>query len=385
MTRSRLIVLMLALGLLLMPVQPQAVFASIPSSAGMCNGTWQVQTSPSVANSILYGVAGTSTTDVWAVGTYIDSVDHFTKAFVEHWNGRNWKTVPAHGATSAALYGVSVRTPTDAWAVGNGGTGQSVGQTLVEHWNGTKWAKVRTPSLGTGFNSLQAVTVTSASDAWAVGYSQDSSFNDHSLTLHWNGINWVVVPSPSPGANTQLTGVSAASSTDVWAVGSEDNGTQTLILHWDGGSWAIMPSPSPGGVVNVLDGVAAASSTDAWAVGSYGSSGTGTLTLAEHWDGTSWTVVASENIGTYASYFQAVWASSGAAWAVGAFDQPPTVARTLTESWDGSSWTIVPSPNVGSTSNGLYSVWGASPTDVYAVGTVLSAGLQNQNLIEHYC
>ncbi len=40
-----------------------------------------------------------------------------------------------------------------------------------------------------------------------------------SLILHWNGVTWLQVPSPSPGNFTELTGVRAVSASDAWAVG----------------------------------------------------------------------------------------------------------------------------------------------------------------------
>ena len=41
------------------------------------------------------------------------------------------------------------------------------------------------------------------------------------LTEHWNGSNWSIVSSPSPGTynGNELYGVAAISTNDVWAVG----------------------------------------------------------------------------------------------------------------------------------------------------------------------
>jgi hypothetical protein len=44
-----------------------------------------------------------------------------------------------------------------------------------------------------------------------------------------------------------LNGVAALSSNDIWALGSWSNSSnisKTLTLHWNGGSWKIVPSPS---------------------------------------------------------------------------------------------------------------------------------------------
>src|SRR5436309_1613241 len=61
--------------------------------------------------------------------------------------------------------------------------------------------------------------------------------------------SWSGVQPPSPGADvTQLNGVAVQSPCNAWAVGSFDNGTgsQTLTEHWNGATWKVVPSPDPG-------------------------------------------------------------------------------------------------------------------------------------------
>src|SRR4051794_8054896 len=45
----------------------------------------------------------------------------------------------------------------------------------------------------------------------------------------------------------QLSAISAASRSDIWAVGTAgpDGSQRTLTAHWDGIRWRIVPSPSP--------------------------------------------------------------------------------------------------------------------------------------------
>ena len=68
-----------------------------------------------------------------------------------------------------------------------------------------------------------------------------------------------------------LTGVVALSPTDAWAVGLTQDQlrvtVRTLTLHWDGVSWSVVPSPNPGPEYNALDGVAGLAGGDVWAVG----------------------------------------------------------------------------------------------------------------------
>jgi hypothetical protein len=63
---------------------------------------------------------------------------------------------------------------------------------------------------------LDGVAATSASNAWAVG--DDAS---NTLIVHWNGSAWKKVPAPNPDPrNDTLAAVSAASASDIWAVGT---------------------------------------------------------------------------------------------------------------------------------------------------------------------
>ncbi|MDQ6694890.1 MAG: S-layer homology domain-containing protein, partial [Chloroflexota bacterium] len=123
----------------------------------------------------------------------------------------------------------------------------------------------------------------SSTDVWAVGnYTTSNSSPPQTLTEHWNGTAWSVVSSPNPGTSFNgLNGVSAVSSTDVWAVGRYSNGStyQTLTEHWDGTAWSTVSSPSPSASFNSLYGVSALSSTDVWATGYYGGSPTQTLVV----------------------------------------------------------------------------------------------------------
>src|SRR5206468_2125185 len=87
------------------------------------------------------------------------------------------------------------------------------------------------------------------------------------------GSIWRVVPTPNPGAhkvsNIFFTGVSAASSSDAWAVGVDEINAfrRPLVEHWDGLQWKAVAVPRPPRRQSWFNGVIALSSTDAWAVG----------------------------------------------------------------------------------------------------------------------
>src|SRR5262249_21331198 len=149
----------------------------------------------------------------------------------------------------------------NAWAVGLGGPRTS--QTIIEHWNGKAWKVVR-GAVRTG--NLTAVSATSASNVWAVGFS-GSTQASHALAEHWNGRTWKRVGNPDPAGSGNLLGVSATSARNAWAVsgaaGHEIGTNKTVIDRWNGRTWRRVssPNPKPGGAI--LIGVAATSAKNA--------------------------------------------------------------------------------------------------------------------------
>ena len=103
------------------------------------------------------------------------------------------------------------------------------------------------------------------------------------------------IPGPAGSPDSRLGGVSCRSATDCTAVGTYSGTSaaeQTLAEHWDGSNWAVQPTPNPVGMSAELDAVSCASSTSCTAVGVSitQSSRPHSRPLAEHWDGSSWTI-----------------------------------------------------------------------------------------------
>jgi hypothetical protein len=241
--------------------------------------SWTIVPTPTLtggAKSTLNGVVSFGPANAWAVGKGRNGA-----ALAEHWNGSTWSVVPVPtpaGATSSQLSGISALSPSDIWAVGGVATvvGTTVQtRTLVEHWNGTTWSIVPSRN-ATSNNLLTGVAAVAANNVWAVGYTittDGSNQPDKTLVEHWNGSAWSVVASPSPASNDTLSGVAARSATDVWAVGTRQDRSgaipidRTLTEHWNGSAWSVVPSPNVGGNDNLLNGVGAATG-DVWTVGS---------------------------------------------------------------------------------------------------------------------
>jgi hypothetical protein len=121
--------------------------------------------------------------------------------------------------------------------------------------------------------------------------------------VEWPVVESVPTPNPPGAAASVLSGVTAASATDVWAARDyqAQNGEGTLIEHWDGSTWSLvrganLPCSGCGGPDAALAGVPAGSATAAWAVGTY-FDGTNNRTLIEHWNGHVRRLVPSPNPG----------------------------------------------------------------------------------------
>ncbi len=202
--------------------------------------------------------------------------------------------------------------------------------------------------------------------------------------LNATSCKWSVVPSPNGSSSSGLSGVATVSANDVWAVGG--SGSQTLIENWNGTSWSVVTSPNPGSQYNHLNGVTAVSASDVWAVGYYANSNSSvTQTLVEHWNGTSWSVVTSPSPASSNNELFSVSAVSASdVWAVGFISTTTAtgpIDQTLVEHWNGTSWSVVKSANPGSTNAHLAGVAAVSSKDVWAVGDSTNFG---KTLIEHW-
>jgi hypothetical protein len=341
---------------------------------------WRVVNSPDrIGNGGLAGVANVSNSDIWAVGTDVSG------ALIEHWNGSKWSFVksPNPGSFGNSLNAVAAVSASDIWAVGEYGTNSGY-YTLTEHWNGTKWSVIPSPNSGSQFNDLTGVAAISANDIWAVG---NSGVDSQTLIERWNGSSWSIVASPNPGmSGNSLIAVAAVSASDVWAVGYQYNGSsiqQTLIAQWNGTQWNVVSSPSPGPAQNELTGITVVSASDVWAVGYHDGNST-ISTLIEQWNGSQWSVVSSPNAAS-GSFLNGVSAASASnIWAVGTYGTLFGLYQTLIEHWNGHTWSIVTSPNPGSVGNLLNAVAAISAGNAWTVGTYSNTQYSSQSLVEHW-
>jgi hypothetical protein len=138
------------------------------------------------------------------------------------------------------------------------------------------------------FSSMDAISPT---NLWAVGGSGDHVIGlggspSNTLIEHWNGTAYSIVPSPSPGSDDALTGVTESSPTSLWAVGygtpAGGTGAQTLTLNWNGTAWATVPSPDAG-TPSVLTSVSTSpGAAIVWAAGRSGTTGSYNPLMLQH-------------------------------------------------------------------------------------------------------
>jgi len=256
----------------------------------------------------LYGVWGSASNDVFAVGDY---------GTIVHYNGNYWSAMTS--GTANALNGLWGSASNDVFAVGAGGT--------ILHYDGNpgeQWLPMSSPTT----NGLYAVWGSASNDVFAVG--------DGGTILHFNGIEWSAMTS---GTGNRLCGVWGSSFSDVFAVGYWDV-FGSNIRHYDGTTWSAMTSS-----MNVeLYGVWGSASNDVFAVGDMG-------TIVQY-NGAAWSEMTCT---TGCGSFRGVWGIAS--------NDVFAVQETGQILHYNGGWHLTGTPEYS-----LNSVWGSASNDVFAVG-----------------
>jgi hypothetical protein len=284
---------------------------------------------------------------------------------------RPWNRVaaPALAGEDARLQAVTVASPDDVWAVGLRGP-VATPQPLAERWDGAAWSVVPTPTVADA-GVLTGASLAGA-DVVAVGWQADAGGNVRTLAERWDGSAWTAMATPAVGETSGFAAVAGTEAGDAWAVGSSTDqagGRHTLVERWDGSTWTVVPSPSPGTDAE-LAGVTIDPARGAWAVGSARVAAGRRRTLIERWDGSAWTAVPSPSPGHLDAILLAVDATApDRAWAVGSYQRGSDGhPQTLTLRWDGIAWRQAPSGDRGDLDNVLRAVDTGSDRPAWAVG-----------------
>jgi hypothetical protein len=298
-------------------------------------------------------------------------------------SGNEWEAVPSPsiGNLDNNLAAVSAASANDAWAVGDyyNSNNPNVLESLGEHWNGSSWTAYPLPDVGPNENTLLGVSELPEGKAWAVGYFIDAEYAQHTLIEHWNGSSWQVIPSPNPGGDGNiLYGVAAIADNDVWAVGGQQDSSgiwHPLAEHWDGSSWTVVPTQDPNGGGNLLYAVKTVSSGDVYATGQSGTAFP-SQALVEHYNGKGWATVttptdASESLDPFG-----ITATTAGLTLVGDRETDVTPYTTLVASGPESSLGLLATPSIGSEENDLFATTTAADGSTWAAGWYIEPGTE---------
>ncbi len=263
-----------------------------------------------------------------------------------------WKIQPTQSTKvgQARLAAVSCGAVTTCMAVG---TERAKLFGFGELWNGTAWKpEVIAEPAGADLSGLQGVSCSSASACTVVGYYFDTSGNEFTLAERWNGTHWAVQSTPSPGVyGPQFFSVSCPTPSDCTAVGGYQatvGGPEvTLAEQWNGTTWSVATTPNPtGSTFTVLNSVSCVSSVSCIAVGYSEDSTHNEYLLAEGWNGATWSIQPTPySSGLTHGLFNGVSCTSGSACTAVGNEYSNTQDVTLAERWNGHAWLVQSSPS----------------------------------------
>jgi hypothetical protein len=372
------------------PTEPTSMTTSTAKSGG-----WTVQKTQlyGTSDNSFGSVAGSSPSDVWAVGNFLPdtatSNQDATLSFAEHYDGKKWSVTPTPntGVNFNSFYGLAA-SQGQAWAVGEYLNSNYQGRALIETWDGNSWSIASNPQPGSVRDMLFGASALSPSDVWVVGDQEGPGHVFRTLAEHWDGSTWSVVPSPNPGSDgDHLYAIDAVSPDNVWAAGQQLGGNspdQGLVEHWDGQKWSVVPVPTPASASLVmLDGITA-SASQVWVAGEADSPQGGGQPLVEGYQNGTWTDAALPTTpdGSNWTNLWGITMAGGSVWAVGTYVNPATDNNNdLVLQGTGGSWSIDPAPNPGSGSNILGGITNVDG-QLWAAG-IYDNGGSELPLIEH--
>jgi hypothetical protein len=275
---------------------------------------------------------------------------------------------------TSTLNGVSCLSPNHCEAVGdfqdNSGT-----FAMAEGQSGAIWT-IQTTSDPAGSTevSLVAVSCFTATSCMATGTFTTSS-SDLAFAEQWTGSSWSAenVINPSGANSVELSSIACKALTSCIAVGSSIKSAKSQLLaeRWNGSTWSTMTAPKPHGASTAgFSGVSCTSTSACTAVG-WSLSGSTTTTLAERWNGTTWSIETTPNpaSSTFSELLSVSCTTAKACEASG---------TGFGEEWNGSSWTLQTFPKLEGSTSGPPTLYGVScftSVDCFAVGGYFDDGV----------
>lgn len=312
-------------------------------------------------------------------------------SLAEVWDGVDWRVTPTP-SPSDHYDDLDALACTSSSCVGGGLHWDVTGTIVVSgvSWDGSAWTEVDLPPPATDTHSgLTGMSCSSPSACVAVGGERTVTGSRLGFAEVYDGRTWTLssVPVPAPFAGTVLTGISCVTATFCMAVGwfqTQAARYQTVAEIWDGRTWTVSLPGNPSAARSELNGVSCVSTTSCVAVGYEGN--LHYLPLAETWNGATWTPtpVPAPRASWYLFLDGVSCTSSTACVAVGSYRlNSGAVAPPLAEVWDGTTWTVettvVPTGQGQTTFNAVSCIVGGT---CVAVGSDLDASYNGVALAE---
>jgi hypothetical protein len=374
--------------------EPGAMPTNTVTLAEMWNGVeWTIDTSLNQTNGPTGGLNSLTSVSCAlpeacaAVGHYqtdTSAEGMLTESVTPEWTIRS--TPDPSGAKASHMIGLSCVSFGACTAVGYSVNGASEAAMLAEGWNGVEWKEQTLPTAsGAKESVVEGVSCTSSSACMVVGGFLNSSSVSVPLAERWNGVKWSAEepPIPSGAKESGLFRVSCASASACTAVGAYTNsaGTYfTLAESWNGTSWSVKETPPVvGAKFSQLAGVSCTASNACTAVGEYQNSENTFLSLAERWNGEKWSIQEPPALsGATFTWLNGVSCTSSTACTAVGYYRKTGAYLTLAERWNGTAWSVQSTPNLSGTpeDDHLEGVSCASASACTAVGTYTnSAGI----------
>jgi hypothetical protein len=283
-TPVRLFVI-LAASAALLAVAASGVFAAGDLSA--CTLVASEGTHPNPVGTILEAVDATGG-QAWAVGGHV--VGPVSSPLIQRWDGEAWTQqklqVPPGPIGISSFYAVKAFSTSDVWAVGS----WMGDDPLVEHWDGHRWSLVTVPSFGGTENILTGIDGTSSTDLWLVGQRQYAA-EMHGVVLHGGTQGFQIVSPPDVAVLHDVAMLGGQPLVDGWRIGS-DGFAAPVIAARAGETWREEPIPAEQGRNVFLTGIAVGTGGAAWAVGWSDDSPNGDTPVTYQRGAGGWTAVA---------------------------------------------------------------------------------------------
>jgi len=283
-TPLRLLVVFAA-SVALLAVAASGVFAAGDLSA--CTLVASEGSHPSPVGTILEAVDATGG-QTWAVGGHV--VGPVSSPFIQRWDGKAWAEqkvqVPPGPIGISSFYAVKAFSTSDVWAVGS----WMGDDPLVEHWDGHRWSLVTVPSFGGTENILTGIDGTSSTDLWLVGQRQYAA-EMHGVVLHGGTQGFQIVTPPDVAVLHDVAMLDGQPLVDGWRIGS-DGFAAPVVAARAGETWRDEPVPAEQGRNVFLTGLAVGIGGAAWAVGWSDDSPNGDTPATYQRGAGGWTAVA---------------------------------------------------------------------------------------------